>query len=84
MNRLWRQVGAAANPVSTAATRWWCHSALRQWLTGYGPTAAQRRIIKAQTQAIGLRSARAGFTPSAEQMQARAQAVDDLLGPDDN
>jgi hypothetical protein len=57
---------------------------LRRWLTGYGPTAAQRRIIKAQTQAIGLRSARAGFTPSAEQMQARAQAVDDLLGPDDN
>jgi hypothetical protein len=84
VNRLRRQVGAAVNPVSTAATRWWCQSALRHWLTGYGPTAAQRRIMKAQTQAIGPRSARAGSTPSAEQMQARAQAVDDLLGPGDH
>ena len=27
MNRIWRQVCAAINPVSTAAARWWCHSA---------------------------------------------------------
>jgi len=36
MNQVRRRVSAAVNPVSTAATRWWCHSALRHMLTGYG------------------------------------------------
>jgi hypothetical protein len=46
MNRIWRQVCAAINPVSTAAAGWLCHSALRHMLTGYGPTAQQRRVIR--------------------------------------
>ena len=36
MNRIRRRVSAAVNPVSTAVTRWWCHSALRHMLTGHG------------------------------------------------
>lgn len=62
MNQIRRRVCTAFNPVSTAATRWWCHSALRHMLTGYGPTARQR----------------------AEQMTARARAIDDLLSRDDH
>lgn len=77
MNRIWRRVCAAVNPVSTAATRWWCHSALRHMLTGHGPTSRQRRLI---------RQGRPGTTstPSAEQMKARARAFDDLLSKDDH
>jgi hypothetical protein len=60
MNQIRRRVNAAVNPVSTAATRWWCHSALRHMLTGYGPTARQRHLIRHETQA-------SRFEPSAEQ-----------------
>jgi hypothetical protein len=45
-------------------------------LTGHGPTARQRRLIRHGTPGTG-------FTPSAEQMaeqmKARARAIDDLL-----
>ena len=77
MNRIRRRVSAAVNPVSTAATRWWCHSAMRHMLTGYGPAARQRRLIRHGTRG-------AGFTPSAEQMKARAAAIDDLLSRDNH
>ena len=77
MNRIWRQVCAAINPVSTAASRWWCHSALRHMLTGYGPTAQQRRVIRRGTGGVGS-------APSVEQMKARARAIDELLGREDN
>ena len=77
MNRIGRRVRAAVNPVSTAATRWWCHSAMRHMLTGYGPTARQRRFIRR-----GMRGA--GFTPSPEQMKERAEAIDELLGRGDH
>jgi hypothetical protein len=73
MNRIERHVRAAINPVSTAATRWWCHSAMRHLLTGYGPTAQQRRFIRRGVPGPG-------HTPSAEQMKARAKAIDELLG----
>ena len=63
MNRIGRRVRAAINPVSTAATRWWCHSAMRHMLTGHGPTARQWRPIR---HAQGA----ASFRPSAEQMKA--------------
>jgi hypothetical protein len=46
-------------------------------LTGYGPAARQQRFIRR-----GMRGA--GFTPSAEQMKARAQAIDELLGRGDH
>jgi hypothetical protein len=46
-------------------------------LTGYGPTARQRRLIRRGTRG-------AGFTPSAEQMKARAAAIDELLGRDNH
>jgi hypothetical protein len=77
MNRIWRRVSAAINPVSTAATRWWCLSATRHMLTGHGPTAGQRQFIRS-TRGV------AHFTVSAEQMKARAAAIDELLGQDDH
>lgn len=77
MNRIRRRVSAAVNPVSTAGTRWWCHSAMRHTLTGRGPTAKQSRLIRRGTR--GVR-----FTPSAEQMKARARATGELPGPDDH
>ena len=84
MNRIGRRVCAAVNPVSTAVTRWWCHSAMRHMLTGYGygygygPMARQRRLIRRGV----IRGA--GVTPSAEQMKVRAAAIDQLLGRDDH
>ena len=77
MNRIGRRISAAVNRVSTGASRWWCHSAIRHMLTGHGPTAKQRRLIRRGTWG-------AGFTPSAEQMKARAAAIDELLGRDDH
>ena len=67
MNRMRRLVSAAVNPVSTAATRWWCHSALRHMLTGYGPTASQRRLIRHGMPAIRHETQDGGFAPSPEQ-----------------
>ena len=76
MNRIRRSVNAAVNPMSTAATRWWCHSALRHRLTGHGPAASQRRLIRPGPSIV--RS-----TPSAERMEARKKAIDDLLARDE-
>ncbi len=78
MKRIGRRVCAAINPVSTAVTGWWCHSAIRHMLTGYGPTARQRRIICRGV----IRGA--GVTPAAEQMKARAATIDELLAQDDH
>ena len=75
MNRIRRSINAAVNPVSTAATRWWCYSALRHTLTGHGPTVRQRRLLRHGPLAVR-------FTPSAEQMEARKKAIDDLLARD--
>jgi hypothetical protein len=77
MNRIGPRVRAAVNPLSTATARWWCHSAMRHMLTGYGPTARQRQLIRHE--ARGARS-----RPSADQMKARATAIDELLGRDDH
>lgn len=78
MSRIGRRVRAAVNPVSTAATGWWCHSALRHMLTGYGLTARQRWFIR-HGMALG-----AGSRPPAEQMKARAAAINQLLARDDH
>jgi hypothetical protein len=78
MSKIGRRVRAVVNPVSTAATGWWCHSALRHMLTGYGPTARQRRLIR-----YGAIHD-AGRLTSAEQMKERASAIDQLLGRDDH
>ena len=91
MNRIRRRVNAAVNPVSTAVTGWWCHSAWRHVLTGHGPTARQRRLIRYGAQGVRRGPAGTGtgtgFTPSAEQraeqMKARAAAIDDLLSRGD-
>ena len=87
MNRIRCRVSAAVNPVSTAATRWWCHSALRDMLTGYGPTGRQQRLIRHRAPVIRHETQGGGFAPSAEQraeqMKARARAIADLLGRDD-
>jgi hypothetical protein len=78
MNRIRRSLNAAVNPMSTAATRWWCHSALRHALTGHGPTARPRRLIR--------RHGPPGVpaTASAEQMEARKRAIDGLLSRDEH
>ena len=77
MSRIGRRVRAAVNPVSTAATGWWGHSALRR-LTGNGLTARQRRFIRhGMTRGAGSR-------PPAEQMKARAAAIKQLLARDDH
>lgn len=67
MSRIGRRLRDAVNPLSTSATRWWCHSALRRRLTGHGPKAGQRRRVR-----------HAAGTPSAEQMRARRAAIDQL------
>jgi hypothetical protein len=80
MDQTWRRVRAAANPLSTAASGWWCRSALRRILTGHGPTARQRHYIRTR------RRRGAAVPPSAGQvklMRARAKAVDELLARDD-
>jgi hypothetical protein len=96
MNRIRRSLNAAVNPMSTAATRWWCHSALRHALTGHGPTASQRRLIRPGPPGVrpgppgvrpgppGVRPGPPGVraTPSAAQMEARKRAIDDLLSRD--
>ncbi len=76
MSNVGRRVRAAVNPVSTAATGWWCHSVLRHALTGHGPTAGQRRLIR-HRMAHGV-----GHVPSAEQVKARAAAIDELFSRD--
>jgi hypothetical protein len=78
MSNFGRRVRAAVNPVSTAATGWWCRSALRHALTGHGPTARQRRLIR-HGAVHGV-----GHVPSAEQMKARAAAIDELLRRDNH
>ena len=78
MSQIGRRVRAAVNPLSTAATGWWCHSAVRHTLTGHGPTARQRRLIRSGA----VRGV--GHVPSAEQMQARRAAIDRLLSRDDH
>jgi hypothetical protein len=75
MNRIRRSLNAAVNPMSTAATRWWCHSALRHTLTGHGPAPSQRRLTRRAPP--GVRA-----TPSAAQQQARRSAIDDVLSRD--
>jgi hypothetical protein len=45
-------------------------------LTGYGPTAGQRRLIRRG------RIQEVGHTPSVEQMKARAEVIDEMLGRD--
>jgi hypothetical protein len=77
MSKIGRRVRVVVNPVSTAATGWWCQSALRHMLTGHGPTARQRRLIR-----HGVIHA-AGRVPPAGQMKERAAAIDQLLGRDD-
>jgi hypothetical protein len=72
MNRIERRLRAAVNPVSTAVTGWWCHSAWRHRLTGHGPAARERRLLRRDM----IRGT--GSTPSAEQMKARREAIDEL------
>jgi hypothetical protein len=76
MNRIRRRIRATVNPVSTAAARWWCHSAVRHVLTAHGPAARQRLIHD------GIQGS--GFTPSAGRMKARAAAVDELVRRDNH
>jgi hypothetical protein len=73
MSQIGRRVRSLANPLSTEITRLWCHSGIRRMLTGYGPTAGRWRPARNEIAT--------GKVPmqSAEQMQARAAAIDRLL-----
>jgi len=78
-----RGVRAAVNPASTAVTRWWCYSALRHLLTGYGPAASQRRLTAGQRQRTRQGLNQSDYrTPSAGQMEAREAAIGQLLKRD--
>lgn len=70
MNQMWRRVCAAVNPVSTAATSWWCHSVVRHALTGYGRTAQQRHTIRDPGRDV------TGSRLSGEQNEPRAELTD--------
>jgi hypothetical protein len=56
-------------------------------LTGYGPTAKQRRLIRHGTPVIRHETQASRFDSSAEQraerMEGRARAIDDLLARDE-
>jgi hypothetical protein len=82
MNAIERRLRAAVNPVSTAITGWWCQSAVRHLLTGHGPSARQRRLIRISHQTA--RSTARTADPSAETMKARTAAIDDLLASHDH
>jgi hypothetical protein len=84
MPRIRRRVSAAVNPVSTAVTRWWCHSAVRHMLTGHGLTARQRRLMRQGRPPMRPWTPGTVVTPSAEQMEARRRAIDDLLSRDNH
>ena len=49
---------------------------MRHMLTGHGPTARQRRLIR-RGMVPGV-----GFAPSVEQMKARPAAIDELMAAD--
>jgi hypothetical protein len=46
-------------------------------LTGRGPAPSQGRLIRTGRRAVA-------FTPSAEQLKARADAIDELLSQNDH
>jgi hypothetical protein len=91
MTQIGRRVRAVVNPVSTSATGWWCHSGLRRALTGYGPTARQRRIARdeirrhagqARYPEHAEHAEHTGHSTHGEQMKRRAAAVDGLMRRD--
>jgi hypothetical protein len=79
MTQLGRRLRTIVNPVSTAASEWWCHSGLRRMLTGYGPTARQRRLVRDE---IRRRKDQAPSAQQAKQMRMRAAAIDELTRRD--
>jgi hypothetical protein len=81
MSMIGRRVRAAVNPLSTTATRWWCHSAMRHRLTGYGQPVTQWRLIRHGVMPDGVMRD-TDRAPSAGQMRARAAAIDELLTED--
>jgi hypothetical protein len=72
MTRVGRLVRTAVNPLSTGVTRWWCQSAVRRLLTGYGPPARRRLIRHRETALPG------------GQAEARRAAVGGLSVRDDH
>jgi hypothetical protein len=88
MAQLGRRLRAIVNPVSTSASGWWCHSGLRRMLTGYGPTARQRRLVRDEIRRRKERAPsaqqkdQAPSAQQAEQMRMRAAAIDELMRRD--
>jgi hypothetical protein len=79
VSQIARRVRNAVNPVSTAATRWWCHSVTRRRLTGHGPAARRWRLIRSGMAPSLSREA----STARPEREARAAAIDRLLGRDD-
>jgi ribosomal protein S18 acetylase RimI-like enzyme len=70
MNAVERRVRAMINPWSTALTRWWCHSAARFALTGYGAPRGRGHDVPRPTPA----DAPADGMPQAVRIEALTQA----------
>jgi aminoglycoside 6'-N-acetyltransferase I len=70
MNTVERRVRAMINPWSTALTRWWCHSAARFALTGYGAPRGRGHDVPRPTPAV----APADGMPQAVRIEPLTQA----------
>lgn len=70
MNTVERRVRAVINPWSTAFTRWWCHSAARFALTGYGTPRGRGHDVPRPTPA----DAPADGMPQVVRIEALTQA----------
>jgi hypothetical protein len=79
MTQLGRRARDIVNPMSTTATRWWCHSGLRRLLTGYGPTGRQWRLARPE---IDRRAAEARSAASGDRLNRNRAAIDEFLGRD--
>ena len=56
MHEAERRLRAMINPLSSAFTRWWCHSAARYILTGYGGSSVRVLVrVRERSHATSVR-----------------------------
>jgi hypothetical protein len=85
MNAVESRVRAMINPMSTALTRWWCHSAMRSALTGHGrprgrPLPREGRAARSAERGDALATARQRADTMTRQMKDRAGAAERAEG----
>lgn len=76
MSRIGRRLRNAVNPVSTAVTRWWCHSATRYMLSGHGAGGGRHVFFSGGTAPTLNRK------QNTEQVGAHAATLDAVHGQD--